>query len=145
MFKLLTSDRLLYRKLEQQDAKSLWDQMFNAYDKYKMYEKIKFASYSEFQQYIEARIYRYEYGGNYLRWVLEICQTNELIGSIDLHGIDVNARRVDICYYILPDYRRNGYASEAVNRVVNFAFTDMGYKTIRGCVDKGMMHHQMFY
>jgi len=137
MFKLLTSDRLFYRKLEEQDAKPLWDQMFHDYDKYKIYVRMTYKNFEEYLIYIKALSGGYNVNSNYLRWSIETKESNELVGNINLHNLDLDAKKAEIGCFILPKYRRSGYAKEAVDTVINFAITDLGFKTIHGYVDKG--------
>ena len=106
MFKLLTSKRLLFRKVELSDAEIMWNEMFHDYEYYKMYHRLAFDSKEEYIQYISALIRGYK-NPSYYRWS------------------------------VLPSQRKQGYAKESISTVSNFAFTDLGFKSVCCGVYKG--------
>ena len=56
----------------------------------------------------------------YAIWMIEL-QNGTHIGELCFKGIDANGIS-EIGYGILPEYQRKGYATEAVNAVVEWAF-----------------------
>lgn len=52
------------------------------------------------------------------------------VGTIGLQPIDWPSSRAELGYWIAPDHRRNGYASDAVERVVTYAFDQLGLHRI---------------
>ena len=57
------------------------------------------------------------------RWVIEDQATNEPVGVISIHTIDLNTGDADTGYWIAPWGRRRGAAAYALNLVEQFAFT----------------------
>ena len=57
------------------------------------------------------------------RWVIEDQATNEPVGVISIHTIDLDAGNADTGYWIAPWGRRRGAAAYALNLVEKFALT----------------------
>ena len=60
---------------------------------------------------------------NFCIWLV---QTNECIGRIYLHSKPELNGEVEIGYGIFEEYRNKGYATEAAEAIVNFAFEKVG-------------------
>jgi RimJ/RimL family protein N-acetyltransferase len=56
-------------------------------------------------------------------WVIEQQETNEPVGVISIHTIDLDAGDADVGYWIAPWGRRRGAAAYALNLVEQFALT----------------------
>ena len=56
-------------------------------------------------------------------WVIEYQETNEPVGVISIHTIDLNTGDADIGYWIAPWGRRRGAAVHALHLVEQFALT----------------------
>ena len=57
------------------------------------------------------------------RWVIELQETNEPVGVISIHTIDLNTGDADTGYWIAQWGRRRGAAAYALNLVEQFALT----------------------
>ncbi len=57
------------------------------------------------------------------RWVIEDQATNEPVGVISIHTIDLNTGDADTGYWIAPWGRRRGAAAYGLNLVEQFALT----------------------
>ncbi|HEY7419831.1 MAG TPA: GNAT family N-acetyltransferase [Ktedonobacteraceae bacterium] len=58
------------------------------------------------------------------------------IGGIGFHGPPDEAGRVEIGYNIIPAYEGQGYATEMVRRVIDWAFQTLGIQVITAeCLD----------
>ena len=121
LFRELETKRLILRKVRLEDAKILWDNFFNDYEEYKFYKYDEIKNYEEFEQNALKQVSSYD-EGNYYRWNIVAKETDELVGSISLHHFDNVNNSVKIGYFILPQYRNNGYAIESVLKVIDFAF-----------------------
>lgn len=60
---------------------------------------------------------------------------NELIGDLGIHFISSQNKLVEIGITIDEKYQRRGYASEALKRVINFLFNDLGKHRIICSID----------
>ena len=63
--------------------------------------------------------------------VLHSCQNQEsspargkIIGVTDLYNINLKSRKLKVGYWIGKNYRRKGYANEAVKKVIKYAFAN---------------------
>jgi len=56
--------------------------------------------------------------------------TNEVIGSSGLHNIDWDVPRFEIGYWVKTEFAGQGYITEAVERIAEFAFKDLGAKRV---------------
>ena len=57
------------------------------------------------------------------RWVIEHKETNEPVGVVSIHTIDIDAGDADVGYWIAPGGRRRGAAVHALHLVEQFALT----------------------
>ena len=57
------------------------------------------------------------------RWVIKHKETNEPVGVVGIHTIDIDAGDADVGYWIAPWGRRRGAAVHALHLVEQFALT----------------------
>ncbi|HEX5317410.1 MAG TPA: GNAT family N-acetyltransferase, partial [Candidatus Kapabacteria bacterium] len=57
-------------------------------------------------------------------------QTGKVIGTIDLHNLSLENRRMEIGYGLTKAFWGFGYMTEAVREVIRFAFEEMGFHRI---------------
>ena len=84
------------------------------------------APFSKFllKQYLEnAHLDIYE--AKQLRLVIEEKSANKPIGMIDLFNFNPQHRRAGIGILVHPDFQRNGFASEALELLINYSFTHL--------------------
>ena len=65
-----------------------------------------------------------------LRLLLFHKQTGDFIGSSGLHRIDWNVRKFEIGYWIDSRYAGQGYMSEAVQGIVDYAFSELNARRL---------------
>jgi len=70
---------------------------------------------------VDEIIYRYDNPGFY-HWGIEIIESNALIGLIDLYDFDANEPKCNVGYLLGYDWWNQGYGTEALAAVVDFAF-----------------------
>lgn len=59
------------------------------------------------------------------RFMVELKKENKIIGTINLHeAINRVVNTYEIGYTISPNYRKNGYATESVKKVIEFLFDE---------------------
>jgi RimJ/RimL family protein N-acetyltransferase len=64
-------------------------------------------------------------------WLLLFLKgTNTLVGSSGLHRIDWSVPRFEIGYWVRTSYAGQGYITEAVAGIANFAFDTLGAKRV---------------
>lgn len=57
-------------------------------------------------------------------WLVIIKENNTIIGDIGFKGKTNSENTVEVGYGIIPSAQNNGYATEAVNEIINWAFTN---------------------
>lgn len=72
-----------------------------------------------------------------VRWAIVDRETQALVGSCGLSSINERHRRAEIGYDLAPDHWGKGIATEAVTRVLQFAFEELGLNRIEASVMSG--------
>lgn len=65
-----------------------------------------------------------------LRFHIYHKETGEFVGSSGLHRIDWSIPKFEIGYWLSKDYQGNGYMTEAVQRIEQFAFEELGARRV---------------
>ena len=68
--------------------------------------------------------------GKYDFMALYLKDTNEFIGESGIIGYNPNANRCVIGYNLLPEFWNQGFATEITNRIVAYAFEELGIERI---------------
>lgn len=74
------------------------------------------------RQYINDSLEMDIYQSKQLRLMIDLVEEKVTIGTIDLYGIDAHNRRAGIGILIDDDYRRRGFAKQALELMSNYAF-----------------------
>lgn len=126
IFEELQTERLILRKINDDDAMMLYNNIYNNFEWYKFYYQLPFDSFEEYQQLV----FKYKdwyANGNHFRWGIVEKTSNEIIGIVQLHSKDNLNNSCKIGYIIGYHYNKRGYAKEAVKEVIDFAFNIVGY------------------
>ena len=132
-FPLLTTDRLILRKLEMDDAGELLklrsDESVNKY-----LERPKSTTINEVIEFInkiETGISKNES----FYWAISLKNESKLIGTICLWNLDKENSRAEVGYELLPAYQGKGLMQEALSKIIEYAFQTLGFKTITAYPD----------
>jgi ribosomal-protein-alanine N-acetyltransferase len=132
-FPLLTTDRLILRKLERDDAGELLklrsDESVNKYldrPKSKTINEV-----IEFINKIETGIIKNES----FYWVISLKGDSKLIGTICLWNLDRENSRAEVGYELLPAYQGKGLMQEALSKIIEYSFQTLGFKTTTAYTD----------
>lgn len=71
-----------------------------------------------------------EYPTGYESWMIIKKDTSEIIGDLGFKGFDIEEKNLDLGYGIIKEERRKGYAVEAVNELIKWAFSNKKIKEI---------------
>lgn len=66
---------------------------------------------------------------------LYLAQTSTLIGDLGLHFLTEQSRGVEIGFTVAPEFQRQGYALEAVQRILTYLFETMGKHRVTASID----------
>lgn len=125
-YKELETARLLLRKEIEADKIILWNEFFSNYEDSKFFRFDKLKNFEEFLEYYNT--------GEYVRYIICLKDTNEVIGSINLHKYDALKDEVKIGYFIFPKHRGHGYVKEALEELINYTFNTLNINKIIGSV-----------
>ncbi len=120
---MLETNRLRLRRFELDDAEAIFnnwasDEKVAQYLTWKAHENIAVTKkvLSEWGNSYQNK--------EYYRWGIVVKETNELIGSIGVEGNKENRLICEIGFYIGREYLGKGYVAEALNRIIEFLFTE---------------------
>lgn len=121
MIPTIETERLWLRKLQPTDAKRLFT-IFSNVDVLRHYGMEPHQSLAETKQMLSGMLEGIA-DGSIMRWGIMRKDQSELIGTIGFHNRAPRHHRAEVGYEIHPDYWRNGYATEALQAVLTYAFS----------------------
>jgi [ribosomal protein S5]-alanine N-acetyltransferase len=125
----IETDRLILRKLEMTDAQSVFDHWLS--DERVTDNRINPAhkSVSETVERVQKIISQYG-SEDFCYWAIELKDTGELIGEIDLYDFDNATENCEVSYSLGFKWWNQGYGTEALRAVVEFGFRTMNIHKI---------------
>lgn len=124
----LETDRLILRKFEITDAEAMYnnwatDPLTARFLSWEVHKSV-----DETKEVLSKWIERYEEGS--YDWVVELKSTGEIIGSIS--GVHVRQKHgnIELGYCYGSKFWGNGYASEALRRVIEFLLIDCEFNLV---------------
>ena len=134
-FPLLTTDRLILRPLDMDDADTLFQLRTNAdVNRYLIRPVPK--SIEEVYVYIE-KIQGLLANNISFYWVLCLKTDNKLIGTICLWNFSEEKDVADIGYELMPEFQGKGLMQEAAEKVIDYGFDIAGLKIMLGLTHPG--------
>lgn len=128
-YRNIETERLLLRKITDEDAESLYRNVYNDFEYYKYYYQVPFKTFEDYKPLVEKYKEMYE-RGNHFRWCIVLKETNEIIGHIILHTKNLLDNNCKIGYIIGKNYTNKGYAKEAVTAIINFGLNEVKFHRI---------------
>ena len=123
----LKTERLLLRKVRKEDIEDIYYKL--ATDK----KIIDFVSWSEnpsleyTEKSVNEMLYDYENKCATYKWIIEKMDTKEILGMVLVDNYNEERLVAELDYCITADARGQGYAPEAVRRVVEYLIYDVGF------------------
>jgi len=131
-FPLLETERLMLRQTNVGDANGMF--MMRSSVEVMKYIPVPLATdISEAEEYILSLQERME-NKECINWTLTLKETGEMIGTIGFYRMELQHYRTEIGYMLLPKFYGKGYASEAVQRLVDFGCKDLGFHSIEAVI-----------
>ncbi|TDL79161.1 GNAT family N-acetyltransferase [Peribacillus frigoritolerans] len=122
-FPQLETDRLRLRSIERSDAVKLFD-YFSKREVTEYYGMDSFKTLEEAETLIHSFQIGYQ-SNKLIRWGIELKETNELIGTCGFHALSKKYKRAEVGYEISHLHWQKGYASEAIEAILDFGFEEM--------------------
>jgi ribosomal-protein-alanine N-acetyltransferase len=127
-FPELTTERLILRQLTFDDKKAIFRLRSNK-EINKLITRETPKNLNEAEAFIDSCLSEFV-NENRVFWGLELKSSNQLIGSIVLHRVDLENNFAEIGYETSPDYQDEGYMSEAMSKILDYGITNMNLKSI---------------
>ncbi|NLM21557.1 MAG: GNAT family N-acetyltransferase [Peptococcaceae bacterium] len=127
----LETERLILRKLTLQDADDIFaygsDPEVSRFMTWETHKSIE-----EARSFINIILDKYE-KDEAGEWGIVLKSTGKLIGSVGIPRYDLKNKSAEIGYVLSRKYWGQGIMPEAVSRVLQFAFEEMGLNRIESC------------
>lgn len=68
-------------------------------------------------------------------WAISLARDEQMIGTFTLFHIDLTNRRAEVGYILDRAFWGKGYASEALRKMIDYCFTELGYARLEADVD----------
>lgn len=119
----LECDRLILRRMLKSDARDMFEySCLEEVTRYLLWSPHESLAYTEqYLNYVQSR-YR---DGDFYDWAIILKTENKMIGTCGFTTIDTENNSAEIGYVINPAYAGNGYACEAVSRILDFGFNEL--------------------
>lgn len=128
-FKPLETERLLLRKLQLGDVYEYYERLFGDADvsRYMLFEPHQ--TILESLESVQRKLARYE-EENYYCWGVELKEEAGLMGLVELLRFDEQAQSCSFVYMLGCNYWNQGYGTEMLKAVFQFAFDELEVERI---------------
>lgn len=125
---VLETQRLILRKLRIGDYKDMFEYAGrDDVTKYLLWNSHPDADYTfDYLTYVQTQ-YK---SGEFYDFAVVLRENGKMIGTCGFSSFDFANNGAEIGYVINPTYRGNGYADEAVSRIMAFGFTELDLRRI---------------
>jgi ribosomal-protein-alanine N-acetyltransferase len=132
-FPILESERLVFRQLKDSDAPEVFKLRSNP-------ENMKYIPRPLLKNEDEAVAMIHMMNAKIaentdINWGVCIKKTDVIIGFMGFYRTQPENFRTEIGYMILPEYEGNGYVTEAVKTMLNYAFNTVGFHSVDAVID----------
>lgn len=134
-FPVLTTERLILRKISLDDDKAIYLERSNAIVN-KYIARTPPADITEAQAWI-TRINKSIDEGQNVNWAITLKDSGTFIGLICLWNFSEDRTIAETGYELNPDYHGQGYMNEALNCILNFGFANLKLLMIEAFTQKG--------
>lgn len=129
-FKRLVTKRLVLRQIYDSDSRDLYNNIYSNYEWHKYGYPRCINSVFDCASLIGRYAYQTKKGDNFAWGVVEK-ESAEMIGIVLLYSPDLNRSMCKMGCLMSFNHSKQGYAKEAVSKVVNFAFNELNINKIQ--------------
>ncbi|WP_339215069.1 GNAT family protein [Ornithinibacillus sp. FSL M8-0202] len=129
----LQTERLKLKKMDVSDSSSLF-KIWSDPDVAKFMNINSFNDESQAIEMIEMLDMLYE-ESKAIRYSIFHLESNQIIGSCGYNSLDFENLKAEIGYEISKEYWGNGFASEAVLTLVNYAFHNLNFNRVEAKIE----------
>ncbi|MFP5115217.1 GNAT family N-acetyltransferase [Bacillaceae bacterium C204] len=132
MFPILETERLVLRELMEYDALDILNCFSNA-DVLRYYGQNPLTSIVQVKQLVRNFSKNYDEKRG-IKWGIEKKGTAGIIGTIGFQEWSPEHKRAEISYALFPEHWGNGFATEAVTKLISYGFKELGLMRIGAVV-----------
>ena len=125
----IETDRLLLRKVEMNDAESIFNNWAKDPENVKYVTWKAHESIDETTRIVSSWISNYK-SEKYYRWMIVLKENNSVVGGIDVVSMFEDLECCEIGYILSKKYWNRGFMSEALNAVLDYLFCKVGFHRI---------------
>jgi ribosomal-protein-alanine N-acetyltransferase len=126
----IETQRLILRRFESTDVKSVYENWMSDPVVQNNYGEKACDTAEQVQQVLDTWMSMY-CSKEFYRWSVVLKETGESIGQIAFYIVDSKNQRVDAEYCIGQAHWGNGYASEALKAVIEYAFVQVNFNRVQ--------------
>jgi [ribosomal protein S5]-alanine N-acetyltransferase len=126
---MIETKRLILRKMEMNDANRMFDYILSDHRVMDNLIKGPHKTISETINRLTEIIKQYE-SDKFCYWGIALKESGELVGTIDLYNINQDTENCEVGYDLGFNWWNQGYGTEALQAVVEFAFRFMNIHKI---------------
>jgi ribosomal-protein-alanine N-acetyltransferase len=132
-FPLLTSERLCFRRLTDDDVQEVYELRSNP-ETMKYIPRPLVSSNEDALLHIKMINDKIDENLD-INWALTEKESDKCIGIIGFFKTEKENFRTELGYMLFPEYHNKGYVTEAVNTLLNFAFNTLNFHSIQAIID----------
>lgn len=131
----LETHRLVLRKLTVRDAEDVYeyssDPEVPRFLTWNVHDSLKYT-----KKYLKFLVSKYK-SGEYLDWGIALKKTGKIIGTCGFTSVDASNNKGEVGYVLNREYWNQGYATEAVKRVLEYGFNELELNRLEARVMEG--------
>ncbi|AIQ14315.1 GNAT family N-acetyltransferase [Paenibacillus durus] len=132
-FPILETDRFVLRQLKQDDSREIF-QYFSLDEVTKFYDLESFTNIEQAEELIDRWNQKFERNQG-IRWGITLRSESRVIGTCGFHGWMKNHYKAEIGYELTPEYWRQGYMTEVIQKIIEFGFNNLRLNRIEAFVE----------
>jgi [ribosomal protein S5]-alanine N-acetyltransferase len=132
MFPILETERLILTELTEYDELDIFN-CFSNPDVLRYYGQNPLTSLDQVKQIISGFSKNYDEKRG-IKWGIEMKGKAGIIGTIGFQEWSPNHKRAEISYALFPEHWGNGFATEAVTKVISYGFKELDLMRIGAVV-----------
>ncbi|WP_339839659.1 GNAT family N-acetyltransferase [uncultured Flavobacterium sp.] len=132
-FPILTSERLRLRRLTDSDVNAVFELRSNP--KTMKYIPRPLATTTD-EALLHIKTINYNIDANTdINWAVTEKDNDKCIGIMGFFRTQPENYRTELGYMILPEHHNKGYVTEAVKTILNYAFNELDFNSIKATID----------